>query len=185
LSSSSSRLEVGRIEKVHGLRGEVVVSLTSNMVEARTAVGSELHAGDRVLTVASARPHGLRWLIRFEGFTDRDGAEALRGQLLHGDPLPIERGDPGPRTEAHDHGTEVVAFIHDLIGRRLRDQHGQDHGRITSVFDNPASDVLELEGGGLVPLTFFRGIDADTEMVLVDVPEGLLDDGAVPADPQP
>ena len=41
----------------------------------RTTPGAVLRAGDRTLVVASARPHQGRWLVRFEGITDRNGAE--------------------------------------------------------------------------------------------------------------
>ncbi len=184
LSSSSSDgsnrppvdlLEIGRIEKAHGLRGEVVVSLLTNLVEARTAPGIELGAGDRTLTVLAARPHGKRWLVTFDGVTDRPQADSLRGLTLKAPPLTLEHADPGPPSATSEHGTEVVALVHDLIGRHLVDQRGVDHGPVVSVIDNPASDLLELDDGRLVPLTFYRGHDPETGAITVDVPDGLLD----------
>lgn len=151
-------LEVGRIERAHGLRGEVVVHLVTNMVAERTAVGAELWAEGRALQVAAARPHGRRWLVRFAGIDDRTGAEELRGSTLTAPPL--------------DRDAEV--FVHELIGRRLIDQDGVDHGEIASMVENPAADLLELADGRLVPLTFYRR--HDDEQVHVDVPPGLLDD---------
>ena len=73
------------------------------------------------------------------------------------------------------HGDEVVAFVHELIGRRIIDQDGTDHGPVTAVVDNPASDLLELGDGRLVPLTFYRGSDPEAGTIIVDVPAGLLD----------
>ena len=79
-AATTPRLEVGRIEKVHGLRGEVVVQLVTNLAAARTAPGAVLWAGGDALQVVTARRHRNRWLIAFDGVTDRDTAEGLRGR---------------------------------------------------------------------------------------------------------
>ena len=75
--ATPARLEVGRIGRAHGLRGEVAVTLSTDRAE-RVAVGSRLHVDERVLTVVAARPHQGRWLVRFEEVGDRTAAEALR-----------------------------------------------------------------------------------------------------------
>lgn len=168
-------VEIGRIERAHGLRGEVVVKLLTNMVEARTAEGTVLTAGDRTLTVVRSRPHDKRWLLTFEGVDDRDAAEALRGRILEAPSLSTDGADPGPPVASARHGSEVVAFVHELIGRAIVDQHGVDHGPVTAVVENPASDLLELADGRLIPLTFYRGSDPEAGTISVDVPAGLLD----------
>ncbi len=181
LSSSNSGaapdlLEIGRIEKSHGLKGEVVVSLSTNMVDDRTAAGAVLRTDGGQLTIVRSRPHGGRWLFVFDGVNDRDSADALRGTTLLAEPLSSEGADPGPPSPSANHGDEVVAFVHELIGLHVIDQHGVDHGPVTAVIDNPASDLLELNDGRLVPLTFYRGHDGADRTVTVDVPIGLLDD---------
>lgn len=162
--TGASRLEVGRIGKPHGLKGEVVVDFSTDRTDERTAVGAELWADDRCLVVASARPHQQRWLIRFDRVERREEAELLRGLALSAEPVE----DP-----------EAV-FVHQLIGKRVVDQHGTDHGPVASVIDNPASDLLELSDGRLVPLAFY--LAHDDEVVTVDVPPGLLDDADADAD---
>ncbi|MEL7155049.1 MAG: ribosome maturation factor RimM [Actinomycetota bacterium] len=151
-------LEVGRIGKPHGLKGEVVVDFSTDRTEERTATGTELWADRRRLVVASARPHQQKWLLRFDGVERREEAELLRGLVLSAPAL----DDPD------------ALFVHELIGKRLVDQHGVDHGPVASVIDNPASDLLELSSGRLVPLAFH--VAHDDEVVTVDVPPGLLDD---------
>lgn len=144
------------------------------MVEARTTTGSRLCAEGHWLTVVSARPHKGKWLMTFEECNDRNAVEALRGRTIHAEPLDSESLAGG---EADGLTTEVVAFVHDLIGKRLVDQHGNAHGPVVAVLDNPAADLLELEDGRLVPLTFYERHDADD--VVVDVPAGLLDGDAI------
>ena len=60
-----------------------------------------------------------------------------------------------------------------VIGAVVVDQHGTAHGTVTSVELNPASDLLVLDDGGLVPLTFVVG-QAEGR-IEVEVPAGLLD----------
>ncbi len=65
--------------------------------------------------------------------------------------------------------------MHELIGASVVDADGVDRGRIEAVLENPASDVLVLESGALVPLTFAVGWDVRGERLRVDTPEGLFD----------
>ena len=152
-------LEVGRIEKPHGLRGDVIVKLTTNVV-SRVAPGSVLLAGARELRVARSTPHQHRFIVTFDGVNSREEAEALHGVGLQGEFL----DDDDPET----------LWVHELIGRAVIDQHGTELGRVVAVLDNPASDLLELERGGLIPLNFVTD-SSDKDLLLVDIPEGLLD----------
>ena len=63
--------------------------------------------------------------------------------------------------------------MHDLIGADLLDVTGQNRGRVVSVEANPASDLLVLDGGGLVPLRFV--VEHRPGVVVADLPEGLLE----------
>ena len=47
-------------------------------------------------------------------------------------------------------------------------------GVVVGVEANPASDLMVLDSGALVPLTFVRSVDANVR-VDVDVPEGLFE----------
>jgi 16S rRNA processing protein RimM len=152
-----SRLEVGRIGRAHGLKGEVSVTLSSDRLE-RLAVGSVLFAEDRPLVVTATRPHSGRWLVCFEGIDDRTAAEQLLGVVLTGEALPAEADE---------------LWVHELIGAAVRDASGRDLGTVRSVEANPASDLLVLDGDVLVPITFV--VDQGPGFVVIDPPEGLLD----------
>jgi 16S rRNA processing protein RimM len=152
-------LEVGRIDKPHGVRGEVVVSLTTTET-SRVAVGSVLIAGDRELTIISSRPHQHRFVVTFEGVFGREGAEAIAGRPLRAEALPDD--DP----------TDL--WVHRLIGSHVVEVDGTDRGIVEAVQDNPASDLLVLDTGALVPLRFLVERDAHDRLV-VDVPAGLFE----------
>ncbi|HKY77115.1 MAG TPA: ribosome maturation factor RimM [Acidimicrobiia bacterium] len=166
---AGNRLEVGRIVKAHGIRGEVVVEAVSNRPE-RFAAGAVLYAGERALTVGRASPHGgpdpagrmsrARWIVSFDGVVDRNEAERMRDLVLTGEPID------------HDDGGDEL-WVHELIGSELVDLAGQVLGRVAAVEANPASDLLVLESGHLVPMVFV--VEAAAGRVVVDPPAGLLD----------
>ena len=142
--------------KAHGLRGEVAVTLTTDRVE-RVAPGAVLWAGERRLEVRSSRPHQGRHLVHFDGVGDRSAAEALHGAVLTAEPL----DDP------------AALWVHDLVGAEVVAADGSRLGTVAAVEANPASDLLVLDGGGLVPLTFL--VRAEPGRLVVDPPAGLLD----------
>lgn len=66
-------------------------------------------------------------------------------------------------------------WIHELIGAEVVDGHGNRYGAVESVQENPASDLLVLESGELVPLTFVVGWLERPDRLEIDPPIGLLD----------
>jgi 16S rRNA processing protein RimM len=150
-------LEVGRIVKPHGLRGEVAVDVVTNRPEQRFAPGSVLQSERGPLEVVSSRPHQGRWLVTFAGVEDRAGAEGLRGLLLRGEPM----------------AEEGALWVHELIGAEVVDRAGRRHGVVQAVEANPASDLLVLPGERLVPLVFV--VEQRPGLVVIDPPEGLFD----------
>ena len=143
--------------RAHGIRGEVAVTLTTDR-EERVDPGAVLWAGERRLEVTSSRPHQGRWLVAFDGVADRSSAEALHGVVLSAEPL----DDAG------------ALWVHDLVGAEVvAAADGARLGIVTAVEANPASDLLVLDGGGLVPLTFL--VSSSPGRLVVDPPAGLLD----------
>jgi len=156
--STDDLREVGRIGRAHGVNGQVYVSLLTDRVE-RLAPGARLLAGDQWLTVAESRQQQQRWLVRFEGLVDRTAAERLTNSTLMAEPLTDDDDD--------------ALWVHDLIGSKVVDQHGVDRGTCVAVIDNPAHDMMELDSGALVPVTFV--VDCRDGIATVDTPEGLFD----------
>jgi 16S rRNA processing protein RimM len=149
-------LEVGKVGRAHGLKGEVFVELWGD--ESRLAVGAQLRSERGLLTVAASRPQRDRFLVSFVGIEDREGAERLRGAVLLAPP----REEPG------------TLWAHELIGATVVSVGGEELGVVEALEPNPASDLLVLAGGGLVPLRFVVSVEP-RRRVVVDVPDGLLD----------
>ena len=152
-------LEVGRIDKPHGVHGEVVVTLITHRTE-RLLPGAVLQTGRGAVTVESSRPHQRRHLVRFDRIADRDQAEKWRGVMLSAPPIDDDDG---------------TLWVHQLVGAVVVDQHGTQHSTVVALIENPASDLLELANGRLVPLVFMTAFEPGVR-IDVDVPAGLLDD---------
>jgi len=97
-------------------------------------------------------------VVRFEGVDRLEAAEALRGTVLWAEPIEVEG----------------ALWVHELVGAEVRTTDGRELGRIEAVEPNPASDLLVLTGGALVPVRFVVE-HRPNEVVVVDVPDGLVD----------
>jgi 16S rRNA processing protein RimM len=111
----------------------------------------------RVVEVRSSRPFRGRYLVEFEGVNTREAADELRGALL-----------VAPAVEDPE-----ALFVHDLIGSEVVEVDGTQHGTVVAVQANPASDLLVMEDGNLVPLRFVVG--REDGRLVVDVPAGLFE----------
>ena len=151
-------LEVGRITKPHGVRGDVLVALTTERT-SRLDPGAVLQTDRGPLTVVASSRHQDRWIVQFEGFTDRDQVESWRGVVLQAEPLEDEDDD--------------VLWVHELVGSTVVLSDGNAVGTVTEVESNPAADLLVLDSGALVPVVFITAHEQGR--VTIDPPEGLFD----------
>lgn len=152
-----SFLEVGHIRRPHGLRGDVFVQLVTDRTE-RLDPGTTLSTakGDLVVESSKLLPN-RRWVVKFAQIPDRTGAETWINIALHA--APIEDAD--------------ALWFHELIGSKVIEANGTERGTCARVLVNPASDILELDTGHLVPTTFVTShVDG---VITVDVPDGLFE----------
>jgi 16S rRNA processing protein RimM len=143
------------VVKPHGLRGDVIVNLTTNRTE-RLDAGNTFNDG--ALRVVRSSPHQHRWIVTFDGVNSLEQADALRGTVLLAPPL----------------ADDDALWVHELIGSTVIDSGGVARGVVEAVQANPASDLLVLDTGALVPLRFV--VEQRAGEVIVDAPEGLFED---------
>jgi 16S rRNA processing protein RimM len=173
-SRAEERVEVGRVGRAHGLRGEVAVESYSDAPE-RFSPGAELLATlpatpdrPRPLTVATARPHRGLLLVRFAGVADREAAEELRGALLE---VPRESVPEAP---------EDTWYHFQLLGCRCHDRRGGDLGEVVEVAEDGGGALLVVDSGErrlLVPFVrqIVREVDPESGRIELDLPEGLIE----------
>lgn len=162
-------LQIGRVIKSHGIKGEVVVDPTTDEPEIRFAI-DEILRGKQAgkhheLTVESVRPHKGRLLIKFREVPDRTVAETLRGTSFFAAPLENEDDDG--------------FYDHELIGLKVvRDE--EVVGEVTGVMHTPGRQILEVAYQGrevLVPFVheIVPTIDLEEGMLVVTPPDGLFE----------
>jgi 16S rRNA processing protein RimM len=151
-------LEVGRITKTHGVRGDVLVLLTTERTE-RVAPGTVLHTDRGDLTVVRSSPHQDKWIVHFEGLDVREVADGWRGVVL--------------RAEAVDDDADGAMWVHELVGSSVVLVDGTVVGTVQEVEANPAADLLVLDTGALVPVVFIT--DRGDGTLTIDPPDGLFD----------
>ncbi len=157
MTDERQTLEVGRIVKAHGLKGQVIVDLWTDRLE-RLDPGSQLLSEKGPLTVVSSGAHQDKFLVTFQEITDRNSSERWRGTVLLA-------------TRLED---DEAIWIDELFNAVVVDQAGVERGRVTLVEEMPASDLLVLDTGFLVPLTFVTNVIAN-ERVEIVAPEGLFE----------
>jgi 16S rRNA processing protein RimM len=108
--------------------------------------------------VTHSQPHQQRHLVSFEEITTRDEADKWRGVVLSAPRLDIAG----------------VIWIDELYGAEVVTTDGIVRGLVVAVEEYPASDMLILDTGALVPLTFATEVEPRTRIV-IDAPEGLFE----------
>jgi 16S rRNA processing protein RimM len=124
---------VGRVAGAFGVKGEVrITSFTAEplaLVDYRTLLRED---GSPGLTLAGGRVAKGGVVARAQEVTTRDEAEALRGLKLY-----IPRASlPEP--------DEDEFYVADLVGIEVRSLEGDVLGRVKSVRDFGAGDLLEV-----------------------------------------
>jgi len=157
------RIEIGRIVRAHGIRGEVVIGThdpESDVIERLAA----LWIGGVERRIVRARNTHRGWLIQLEAIATRNDAEALRGQIVEVDRAVLELGDDD-------------VLLGDLVGCRVQRVDGTPWGTIAAV-EAGMQDRLVIHDGDIerqLPLVdeFVTSIDLEAGVVTVDPPDGL------------
>lgn len=133
-SASGTRLVVGLIRGLHGLRGALRVEVLSDD-PSRFEPGSVLflEGSTEPLTVLESGADGPGLLVRFEERTDRTAVEDLRDRYLEA---------PAP-TDALPDG---AFYWHQVVGIAAQDVDGAELGRVTDVFRAGGAEVFVIEG---------------------------------------
>jgi 16S rRNA processing protein RimM len=178
-------LVVGRVVKAHGISGELVVDVRTDDPQGRFFAGNRLRlkgsrtgpsstagtsASAREVEVESARPHGARMLVRLAGVIDRDGADALRGNLFI-----VDSADLPPIDDPDEF------YDHQLEGLTVRTVENVAIGVVAEVLHTPAGELLSVRTAAntevLVPFVaaIVTSVSLDSGVIEIDPPDGLLD----------
>lgn len=171
----SRLIAVGRIGRVHGVRGALKIYPYGDSLGEQIA-GSELYlkgdarSGKRtVLTVVDLRRQNRFYIGRFQEIVGIEDAEKLAGEDLF---LPEDRLSPTSDGEY---------YYFQLIGLRVETNAGRPLGEITGIIETGGNDVYVVRGQDeevLVPAVEDVVLEVNLELglMIVDPPEGLIGD---------
>ncbi|MDH4065697.1 MAG: ribosome maturation factor RimM, partial [Acidobacteriota bacterium] len=132
-----TRLDVGRIIKAHGLRGQVVVGGVRLSLEEFKALGHVYgrgvagttgpEAATRRLDIKDVKPFMHNLIVRFEGFSAREDAEEIRGVVLEIEPAQLPENEEG------------TVYLFQLVGLAVRTEAGETLGKVSEVLQTGAT----------------------------------------------
>lgn len=165
------KLAVARIGRPHGIKGEVTIETLTDFPEERFFPGATLECdapSHTSLNVTQVRVHQGRWMLRFNGIDDRNGAERLRNARLFAEVAVDQAND------------EDGYHIEQLRGMRVVTLDDKEIGIVAGVLNNPGQDLLEVTtsaGERLIPMVheFIHEINVESGEIRVELPEGLLE----------
>ncbi len=177
-NEKSRRIFVGEITGAHGIRGDVLVRTYTGTPGAVASYGPlSDETGQLSFTLRVVRVTDKGIVARVAGINDRNGAEPLRGTKLY-----IERARL-PKT------SEAEFYYADLVGLRAIAADGSVLGKIVSVQNFGAGDLLELkpQDGSeteFIPFEdrFVPSIDLESGTVVINPPAEMADDDTPPPD---
>jgi 16S rRNA processing protein RimM len=152
-------IDAGRVGRPHGLDGSFHVT---RAVGDMLAEGTPVEVAGRSLRVERRAGTVERPIVRLEGCTRREDAEALRGETLR------VSDDLAPPLEEDEY------WAHELEGCAVVDG-SREVGTVRRMLSLPSCEVLEVERPGaadvLVPLVrdAIRTIDRDGRRIDVDM----------------
>ncbi|MFD1212784.1 ribosome maturation factor RimM [Arthrobacter sp. GCM10027362] len=174
------QVQVARIGRPHGIRGEVTVQVLTDAPDDRFVPDAEFvvePAGLGPLTLRSARWNKEILLLAFHEVPDRNRAEELRGARLF-----LEIGDAGNEDDAW--------YEHELVGLVVLVE-GREVGKVSGLNTMPAQDLLVVEAlnGEEVLVPFVTAIvpevDIEAGFVRLTPPAGLFELNAPDAGGEP
>ena len=193
-------VQVGRVRRAFGLKGELVVEASTNEPGVVFAPGRRVfadvadvadvagvtdvadraaaHRGGpdetRECTVERSRPFKGAWLVKLDGVASKTEADRWRGVRLS---APAAELTPPADNEL---------YLHELDGMRVRDEAHGDLGVVADWYAVPQGLVLEVRGAmwrADVPFNeaFVVKVDRIARAIDVRLPDGLLEQNPPPA----
>lgn len=165
-------MELGRVGRPHGVRGELRLTLFNKESDAlRTAKHLYLvsESGQLALGIETVRGKGAEPIVALEGVIGRDAAESLRGARVF-----VARSEL-PALEEGEY------YLVDTLGLTVR-CGDEVLGQVESVRPDPTVDtlVIRLQDGRIAqqPLldAFVARVDVSKGVIELTTRDGLIDD---------
>lgn len=167
---------IGRINKAHGIHGEMSVTFFCDLDP--TVLRCIIMDVDGIYVpffINNVRPKGSgSVLLTVDGISDETEVSDFYGKDIYALKSDLQDCDD---TEEDADGW----YASDFIGYAISDNHGVDIGTITDVDDSTDNALFLVRSGNgdirYIPIAdeFFIGIDTGEKRITMNLPNGLLD----------
>ena len=160
--SDHDLVALGYISAVHGIKGWVKVHSWTRPMEAILDYQPWLLGEDkRPVKIVDGRKQGKGLAALLPGFNDREGAAILVGSQI------FIRRDQLPATDENEY------YWSDLEGLEVHTINGELLGRVESLMETGANDVLVIKGQRQHLVPFIQGqyvkhVDLESGLIEVD-----------------
>lgn len=161
-----SRLRVGVISSVHGIKGECKIFPTTDDMN-RFKKLKKVYAGEKELKINSVRFFKNLVIAKFEGIDTPEDMQKLRGKDLM-----IDREDAVPLEEGE-------YYIADLIGCKVIDEDGNVLGECEDIIPTGANQVMQVKGEKTFLVPYIKqcilDVKPEAKEIHIHLLDGLLD----------
>lgn len=169
---NSEFIAIGKILKTQGNRGAVrVLPLTDfpERFKELEEIKVSIKGARLTMNIEETVRRQKFVIIKFREINDMNAAESIKGGILE-----ISRDQLFPLPPGH-------YYIFEIVGLVVYGSGGERFGQITEVLQTGANDVYIVDTGGkplLIPALkqVVKEIDLPGRRMVVDLPEGLMDD---------
>ena len=167
-------LRVAQVVKSYDVNGEVVIRLSSGVLEDYNfkkepvfIIFDGLPVPFFITSYKSKGTNGA--LVKFETINDFSHSEELVKKEILVDAAAID-----PDSIEMDEDEAMAAF---LIGFKVKDQNNKAVGEISDYYNYPNNPCIELDGEHLVPFNedLILKLDAKKRVITMTIPSGLLE----------
>ena len=153
-------IHVATIVAAHGIKGEVKVKSFTAVPKTFASYGPLVAKDGRAFEIKNVRPQKDEFLCVLTNIVDRNAAEALRGTELF-----VAR-------EKLPNLKDGEIYLSDVQGKQAVAED-KNLGRVIGFHNFGAGELMELEGGMLVPVSCIASVGYT---VTLNLPEGYLNE---------
>lgn len=167
-------VEIGKFQKTHALKGELnaLLDIEEDYVEEGNPLVVEIDGIFVPFYGASIRPKGSEsYLIQLDGVDSQEKAQELVNKTIY-----------GLRENLIDYFDDPeMVMKSDFIGYMIKDENHGEIGKVVDIDDSTANVLFVVENKDgkkiYIPVAdeFIISIDDEYKLILVSLPDGLID----------
>lgn len=152
------KIEIGKITKAQGIKGEVKLLCYVDDAQMLKTVKT-VYVGQNSYKVLKCRPDGNFCYLLLDGIADRNAAESMREWTVYADKENVQLD-------------EGRYFIEDLIGCNVVLSNGNAVGSVVDILQYGAADVYVCQGVRNVSFPFLKdlvlSVDVQRQLITLD-----------------